>query len=374
MTRGPALGTMQRMNIANPHTADARASIAAALSAYYSELTGTQDKPAPKFSLARMLDKMATEKGLTDGWERELAGATATLAGQPFDSHRCIVPLQALGRNLTAGTPSAGGYLIAADGAPQPYDVLRPYSVAVEAGCTVLSNLKGSLTLPRVTGASAAQWVSAEDATYTDAQPTFGAVTLVPRTGAAGVFFSRQWSLQTEATEAVLRQQLFGAAGALIDAAVLAGTGASGSPVGIVSTPGVGTQAGGSFNHAAAIEMRRQVLAAGGREDRLRWIAAPGVQAVLGARERASGGGLFVWHDGAIMGRPAHATSTAPASTLILGDFSQCVLAFFGPPALQIEVDPYAGFISGRLAARIVIAVDVAVVQASAFSVATSVS
>jgi hypothetical protein len=49
------------------------------LSRYYAELSGTNDTPQPMFSLARTIAEMRTERGLHDGYEREVCGGAATI-------------------------------------------------------------------------------------------------------------------------------------------------------------------------------------------------------------------------------------------------------------------------------------------------------
>ncbi len=197
---------------------------------------------------------------------------------------------------------------------------------------------------------------------------------MTPKTCAVTLNFSRQWSLQATGGEVLLRQQLLGAVGKLLDESILAGSGASGQPTGIVNAANIGTQAGASFDHADAIAMRQTALTAGAREAAMQWIAAPAVQGLLAARERATGGGRFIWDGRSILDMPANATPTAPASTLILGDFSKLLLGVWGPPSLVLEVNPYQSFAAGIMAARCVLSCDVALPQPAAFVVASSVS
>lgn len=354
---------------------DLRRNLARELSRYYHELADADEREAPRFSLARVVSQMSHATGVRDGFERELCGAAATAAGEGFDPHRVLIPLQALStRDMTAASAPGGGYLVATD-IGSPIDVLRPWSVVAEAGVTVMPGLTGNVALPRVTGASSSGWASDEGATFTDGQPTVGQAMLQPKVAATVVSFSRQWRTQSaEGGELLLRQQLLGAVGKLLDQAFFAGTGAGGQPQGLHLVSGIGTASGSGLAHAGLLAMRRQVLAAGGREDRLRWVGAPAVQETLGARERAAGGGRFLWDDGQVLGRPAHATSNAPTGTLTVGDFGAAVMGLWGPPAVRVEINPYQAFSSGGLAARVVLLCDFAFPVAGAFSVASSIT
>lgn len=355
------------------HPDPARAAIARALAQHYDELAGADGKPAPRFSLARALQEAATEAGLRGGYEAELCHATAQLAGEAYDSHRLWVPLAALQRAMTATGASGSQYLVGTATA-SPLDALRPWSVVAQAGVTLISGLTENLTVPRVTTKSGAAWLSDEGVSQTsDAQPVLGTVSLTPKNGAAHIAYTRQFRVQAEASEQLMREQLLRGVGELIDGAFFAGAGNAGAPSGLLITPNIGTQSGSTLGLSGLLAMRDSVLDAGAREDMLRWVGHPGVQQTLGAREAASGSG-FLWQGRQILDAPAHATKNAPASTLVCGDFSTAIVGMWGPPALKVEVDPFSGFKVGHLRARVIVSVDFAFPIPAAFNVATSVT
>ena len=256
---------------------------------------------------------------------------------------------------------------------PVARDVLRPWSVVASAGVTVLEGLTGNLTLPQVaTGAAAVgAWVSAEGVVAPHTQPVLGEVAMTPKHATAFTRFSRQLLLQSEQTEAFIRAQLLEAVGGLLDQAVISGSGANGQPLGLANTAGIGTQSGTSLSHAGTRTMRRQILAAGGRESNLAWIGAPDVQDVLSGRERSTGSG-FIW-DGGILTRPAFASSYVAAGTLACGDWARAVVGLWGP-GFVVEVNPYENFQAGKLSARLLLECDVMFSPLGAFSVSTSIT
>lgn len=357
---------------------ETRRILATSFARAYAELAGADEKPEPRFSLARAISEMSSHvsQGLKDGYEREICSATATMANEQFDPNRILIPLSALQtRDLTASSAIGGGFLVStavADG--EPFDVLRPWSLTASAGLTVIPNLTSNVTISRVTVGSVAAWVANEGAAAVVGQPTLGQAAMTPKFASVVVNFSRQWRLQAAAGEQLLRQQLLGAVGAMLDQAILGGTGASGQPSGLHNTAGINTTSGTSFSHAGSLAMRRQVLAAGARQDMLRWIGTPLGQETLGARQRVTGGDRFIWDDNGILGAPAAATTYAPTGSLTLGDFSMAVLGIWGPPALRVEINPYQDFKAGIVAARVSLACDVCFPQPGAFSVAATVT
>ncbi|MBK7459104.1 MAG: phage major capsid protein [Betaproteobacteria bacterium] len=258
-------------------TADpVRASIARELARYYAELSGTDDKPAPMFSLTRVLQEMRSERGLHDGYEREVTGAAATIGGTQHDPHRVVIPFGALAgrRDMSLSDASGSSYVVGTANA-DPFDVLRPYSTTAAAGVTVLSGLRENLTIPRISGAASAGWISEDGVTqYPESQATIGSTSLTPKTCAVRVDFSHQFHRQAPAVEMLLRQQLLGAVGELLDGAFLTGSGNSGQPLGLLATGNINTASGTSLALAGLLEMREEIIAAGGREETLRWIGA----------------------------------------------------------------------------------------------------
>ena len=76
---------------------------------------------------------------------------------------------------------------------------------------------------------------------------------------------------------------------------------------------------------------------------------------------------------GSLIGCPAISSQSVPAATLIAGDWSQMVIAEWGN-SLEIRVNPVAAFQSAIIGFGAFISVDVALLQANAFSVGTGVS
>jgi HK97 family phage major capsid protein len=351
--------------------ADARARVAAQLASWYAEVADLADPEVP-FSLARLL--LAHAGGVAPtGREAEVVGAAALLMGQHADPHRAWIPLRALATRSMASTPGPkGGYASGVETAATPVDVLRPWSVVASSGAMVLPGLLENVVLPRTTAATTAAWFGETGAAPSETPPTLGNVSLAVKQAMAFVKFSMQLLRQGEAVEEYIRAQLLAAVGELLDRAFFAGAGGV-EPLGLLTTSGVGAQSGASLAHAGVLAMRRQVLAAGGREASLQWVGTPQVQELLGARERATGGGRFLWDADGVLGKPASATKNAPANALVCGDFSQATVGIFGP-GVRIDIDPSQDFNSAGLVARVLLMVDVAFAQPSAFCVATSVT
>jgi HK97 family phage major capsid protein len=321
------------------------------------------------FSFRRMFAGM--QAGHLDGLEREVLEQSARDARENFDPQRVRVPWALFGRDLTAATANAGGYLVATD-VGAAVDVLRPWSVTARAGLTFLEGLVGNLTLPRTTARVTAQWLATEATAATESQPTLGSIAMAPKFAAGYVEYSRQLDLQGP-VEQYVRNELLRTVGTLIDAAVINGTGNAGQPLGLLNTAGLGSQSGASLAWSGVLNMKETVATANGNDAATAFLTTPAVREILEAREMVATSGRFVWAADEMAGRPGFVSTDVPAATLIAGDFSRIVLALWGTGPV-VEVNPYANFAAGIRGARLIVACDVAVTHATAFCVATSVT
>ena len=275
-------------------------------------------------------------------------------------------------RDLTSSAATAGGFLIGVKNSPIE-QLLARYSILVEAGVTMLSDLSGPITIPRVRTVPVAHWLPADGTAIVEADPVFGQLALMPKFCSVKIDVSRQLLLQSDA-ETIVGVQAAEAVGRAVDIAILHGTGTFGQPTGILATAGITAQSGTSLSAAGLRAMRRNVLLAGAREDRLLWIGAPDVQETLGSREFSAGSGRVLWADGKIEGLPAVASSLVNAGTLVLGDFSRVTCAIFDKNGFSLEWNPYENFQVGLCSLRLILPVDFAMSPAGAFAVATAVT
>lgn len=168
------------------------------------------------------------------------------------------------------------------------------------------------------------------------------------------------------------------------DALGLAGDGASGQPTGVTSTTGILTASGASCTQATLVAAVEGLASANTILNRrnLGWVTTPTVAALLAQRQCIAGSNFprFLWEGspetGTILGLPALATNTAPAGTLILGDWSRLAFFYWGSEdqVIELAVNPYSAFASGDVMFRLIETMNVAAVRPSAFYVLTGVT
>jgi HK97 family phage major capsid protein len=354
------------------------------------EAQSSRQKQRNDKRLPARLDRMLAMMGSTglEGAEAEFAAETAKFApelpqigGADFSvkghRHRVYLPFEFLGRDLNVASGSAGGYLVGLDVA-SPQDILRPVSLAIAAGISVLPGLQGTTTLPHTSATSSVQWMANEGSAASASDPTLAAATLSPKIAIATFNWSHRFAKSASDPEGWARRELLRTAGQVVDQAVLQGAGSSGEPTGLVNTANVGVQSGTSLANSGVLAMKGNAGTANVQEGSIAFIGTPAVRQLLEGRERAAGNG-YVWERGVVAGCPAFASTEMPSGSLICGPMNQVWLGMWG--GLIVESNPYGDrnnlnfFRQGLVMWRVVLAVDVGLsCPAAAFTLASSVT
>ena len=274
-------------------------------------------------------------------------GARASGFGIPFDvlsapvandmdMARALVARLAQ-RDLSVGTASAGGNLVATDLLVSSFiDLLRNRIVVAGMGAQMLPGLVGNVAIPSQSAGASTYWVT-EGTAVTESEATFGQVTMTPKTVGMFTDYSRRTLLQTSpAIEALVRADLAAGIAVEIDRAALHGTGSSGQPRGIAATSGIGSVAGGTNGAAPTylnmIALEEAIAVANADVGNLGFITNPKMRAQLrGTQQFASTNGVPVWGaDNSVLGYRTAVTNSA-SSTLTKGSASGvCSAIFFG--------------------------------------------
>ena len=289
------------------------------------------------------------------------------------------MPMDIQRRDLTVGTASAGGNLVATDlQAASFIDILRARSRAAQLGMTMLTGLVGNVAIPKLTGSATAYWLTNEATAITESAMTVGQLALAPKTLGAYTELSRLLMLQsTPAAEALVMGDFAKVLALAVDLAVFEGSGSSGQPTGIANTASIGSVTGTSLDIADCIEFQTDLATANALADNCAYITTPAVAGLLKGRARiASTDSQTLWSgsvlDGSIEGFKATTSTQLTAASMIFGDFSQVVLGEWG--MLEIALNPYASFATAITGIRAIQTVDVGIRQAAAFSRATSIT
>jgi HK97 family phage major capsid protein/HK97 family phage prohead protease len=332
-----------------------------------------------RYSVLRAINAMADNDWTKAGFERECHVALEARLGRSTRANSLYVPHDILvKRDLSAGTASAGGYLVATDNLGGSFiDLLRARSLVAQLGATILPGLQGNVTIPKLSGAGTAFWLATETTEITESQQVFSQLSLTPKNVGAYTEISRQLMLQSNpAADMLVMNDLAKVVALAVDGAAIGGSGASGQPLGILNTSGIGSVTGTSLGWAGVLEFQSDVAGANGLAPTCAYLSTPAVAALLAQRQRFSSTDTPLWSgnlsDGQVGGYRAASTTQVPAANMIFGDFSQIIIGEWG--VLELALNPYANFKSGIVGVRAWLTCDVGVRQAGAFSVATSIT
>jgi HK97 family phage major capsid protein len=252
-------------------------------------------------------------------------------------------------------------------------DALTPYSTVLQANPTVLANNTGNITIPRVSALSTSAWVT-EGVAVGASDPTIDTVTLSEKTNGAYTDLTRTLLQNTDgfSVENMVRDNLLRAMGVTWDQASVSGTGAGGQPTGIENTAGVNATAfgvAGAPTYAEYIEMQTKIFEDNATLDTgsVRYITTPALYGAGKALATNGAGSPVAIRDDFLDGIQVLISSQVTANTVILGDFSEFIVATWG--GLDIQSDPYALSTSGGLRLVALSSVDYAVKHPVSFCV-----
>ncbi len=368
---------------------DARRDIMNAVAAKQTQVAAHVDMSSTevkRYSVLRAIRALVDKDWSHAGLEREVHQAILKRAGMDQSVNGgFFVPVDVqhaqLGnarRDLTVGTPTAGGNLVATDLAASSFiELLRARAVVARLGATMLSGLVGNVAIPRQTGAATANWLANEAAAITETQQTIGQLALTPKTLGAYTEVSRLLMMQsTPAADQMVMNDFARVLALAIDLAALEGPGTGGAPTGISATAGIGSVTGTTLAYAGIVEFQTDVAAGNALTPSCAYVTTPAVAGLLMQRQRFASTDTPLWTgsvlDGTMGGFTATTTTQATAASMTFGDFSQVVIGEWG--FLEMALNPYANFAAAITGIRAIQTVDVGIRQAAAFSRATSIT
>ena len=314
-----------------------------------------------------------------------------------------FVPFSALAKRATYVTSGAttGGNLVATDlMADEFIEALRNNSVMLNLGVRTMTGLVGDVAIPRRSGVASTYYLSTETTAITQSESTFDQVTLSPKNLAALSKYSRQTLLQaTPGIEELVRRDLTDGINLGIDLGILNGSGSAGQPTGILNTSGIGSVAlgtnGGAITVNSLVDLEEQVLIDNGavNRDAIAYVTNAKVLAEL-KKLRAGGStttdGAYLVNDqldaigrggtpATVNGYPLYVTNQVPSnltkgtssgvcSAVLMGDFSQAMVGFYGNGIEIVVGEDSDDFSKALTSVRAIVSYDVAVRHAESFA------
>ena len=290
-----------------------------------------------KFSLLALLAGERYELGLSK--------IASDKYGQP-QARGLAVPHRRMIRDLGVGSSAAGGALASATELQRVAAAVRPAIVLEQMGAQRIEvSGVAEAAFPRFAG-GVGNWLAEGEAAPSDAA-TIDSVVATPHCAAARLGLSRRVrNGAREDIEAAVLRELEQCVGATLESGFLTGAGTNDQPLGLINTPGIGSQsfAGSVPTLAELVGMVESYADANGDLTAARWLLHPSDLAdLLKAQVDADGGELIVqWQDGAhrIAGLPVFTTAHLTEGKHLLMDPSAVALTYFGPA--QVVMDTFS--------------------------------
>ena len=326
---------------------------------------GLSRKEIRQFSLVRAIAALANpgDRRLREAAAFEFEASDAAAQRYGRSAQGLMIPTDVLGVWKRDLNTSDDNEIVATNLLANEFiDVLRNSASVMQAGARMLPGLVGNVAIPKKTAASAGGWISTEGGAASESEPTFGTVSLTPKTVGAFTDMTRQLILQsTPAVEALVRDDLTQALALAIDKGALEGSGSSGQPTGILNTVGVNKPtafAAAVPTFAEMVALETAVAEDNALMGNLAYITDAATYGGLKTKAKDAGSGMFVLEGGQANGYNVIRTQQATAGNVYFGNFSDCLIGMWG--GLDITVDPYTSSNTGTVRVVALQTVDVA--------------
>lgn len=335
---------------------------------------GLTDREVQDFSIMKAIRHLANpgDARLREAAAFEIEVSIEGAKKRGKDSQGIFIPFEILRakRDLSKGTPSAGGYLVATEHKPESFiELLRKKSALDRAGARVLNGLVGDIAIPKQTGGATAYWV-AEAGSPTESQQTFGQVAMAPKTVGAFTDLSRKLMLQSSPdVENIVKADLAAVLALAIDLAGISGSGNSNQPLGIKNTSGINTK---DFSSAAAptfaelVDMETKIAADDADVEAMKYLANSAFRGYAKSTVKFSSNDATIWEPGGtVNGYNAVISNQMADNDVIFGNFADLMIGYWS--GLDLMVDKAALATAGGTRVIVLQDVDVAVRHAESF-------
>ncbi len=235
-----------------------------------------------------------------------------------------------------AVTPVANG-IIAGEGAPQGgvtvdnslWDLmtdLKDKMILNDLGVQFIT-ADSTIEIPRYS-AGQAGW-SGEIEKAKNASGEFSSIKLAPLRLAAYMDISNTWLNMTSCNaEAILRQELVNCIALKLQQTILGnGKGDDKTPQGMLYNV---TADSTIIKYDDIVDIESALESSNCYSENIKYAVSPKAKATLRTVKRDAGSGLFVWEKNQIEGIDALSSNSLPEKAMVLGDWSQMVVCFFG--------------------------------------------
>jgi HK97 family phage major capsid protein len=265
-----------------------------------------------------------------------------------------LMPMRVQNAVLTSGGSTTGAETVFTEHG-ELIDLLRNVSVLTRMGARTLTDLRGPITFPKLTGAHTSYWVGENPgAGVGQSNVTFGTMTMSPKTLQATGAVSRQLLVQsTPDVEGIVREDIAMVHGLAWDLAGLHGTGAANDPTGIYAAAGINAIAmGGVPSFGKLVDMETEINKDNALISNMGFVTTSGMAGKMRQTlESATAGARWIWDgpalEGTMAGYRAVSSNQVKANLgvganehgIILGNWADLLIGMWA--GVELIVDPY---------------------------------
>lgn len=335
-----------------------------------------ESDPMENFSLCRAIamqfDPGASAAG---GPEVEIMRDVASRSGKRSAAKGLIPESAIFTRAVTKGT--TGGNLIGNLHLGSEFiPVLRERLITGRMGATLLTGLQGDLQIPKGLTDSSAGWIAGDgEDEVGDSDPTYGKITMSPKTVGVKSTLSRKMLLQGDpASEELLRNSLAFAVSKAIDTACLIGDGTNNVPIGIMNTSGISSETyanGSNPGFGNIVDLEGALMIDNADMGNLGYVTSAAVASQLKQTPIVPAMDTMIWTsdnegEGRMNGYRSLVSNIVPAGHVVFGNWSDLVIGMWS--GFDFTVDPYTRASFGDVVITLLIDVDVAVRHGESFA------
>lgn len=312
---------------------------------------------------ARKGDPRALENA---AFEMECSEALAERMGR--DPRGLYVPVDVMTRAMTASnnadlvpTEHLAGMFI---------ESLRPNSVVMTLGATVMDGLEGNVDIPRELTNPVFGWIGDDDDAL-DSEGTTGSIKMAPKTLAGAVPMSRRLLKQSSpSVEAVIQRSMLLGAALGLDYGILAGSGTNNEPMGVFKLSGANVQTvatPGAPTWDELVGFETKVSSDNALRGSLGYVTTSSVTGNLKTTKKDAGSGRFLMEDSTANGYPVAISNQLAANRMAFGNWSDVLVGLWG--IIDVNPDLATKAKSGGMVLRIFQDADVGVAHEESFCI-----
>ncbi len=326
----------------------------------------------PNYSIQRILQAAIDPRN--NNAEYELGISEQLKRGLGRKGNSVLIPIGRQQRSMNTASIDAGGAIVPTNLEHGHFiEALVAQSAILNLpGITTFNETEGDLVLPRAVSNPTAGTSELDDVdTIPETDAVLDEITMTPTSITALTKLSHKLIMQSSPdAEQMIRSMLATEVGVKLDFLSVQGDGLGANPTGVLNVNGIGATTypnatAPTWEHVVGLEGELTVDSV--KMHNVAYLVGPAMAVVLKTTEKATGTAKYLLEEGMMNGFPVVVSANVPANTILIGSWSDFILATWG--VLQLDVDPYGTeFAKGNVRVRAILDCDISVRHEQSFA------